>query len=255
MTGMRRATRATVVFVGILVAGCAGLVPSNPPSSGSAAALLAPSASTAPSASPVGTTSPVAGAASPAPTAIARDDGWLADIDALLEAREAHHPHPWYGMERATWVAAADGVKARVPTLTDGQVFVELLRLAAMPGWAGRDGHTGIFRDPARTSTRSCSGSSVTVWSSPRARPYGDLVGSRIETIEGRPIADVLALVEPLVPRDNPSNLLAVAPLYLRIYEVLSGLGVVDTVDFGDVRGRGSVGCASRRRDRADHRG
>jgi hypothetical protein len=57
--------------------------------------------------------------------------------------------------------------------------------------------------------------------------PYGDLVGSRIESIAGRPIADVLALVEPLTPRDNPSTLLAYAPLYLRTSELLAGVGVL----------------------------
>ena len=59
--------------------------------------------------------------------------------------------------------------------------------------------------------------------------PYGDLVGSRIEAIGGRPVADVLGLVQPLSPRDNPSNLLAYGPLYLRVSELLVGLGVVAT--------------------------
>jgi hypothetical protein len=59
--------------------------------------------------------------------------------------------------------------------------------------------------------------------------PYDDLVGSRIEAIDGHPIADVMALVEPLSPRDNPSNLLSYAPLYLRTSELLAGLGVIET--------------------------
>ena len=43
--------------------------------------------------------------------------------------------------------------------------------------------------------------------------PYQDLAGSRVEAINGRPIGEVLALVEPLAPRDNPSNLLAYGPI------------------------------------------
>ena len=42
------------------------------------------------------------------------------------------------------------------------------------------------------------------------------------------PIDEVLALVEPLVPRDNPTNLLAFSTLYLRVSELLAGLGVID---------------------------
>ena len=51
----------------------------------------------------------------------------------------------------------------------------------------------------------------------PAARaPYEDLVGARVEAIAIYPIEEVLALVEPLAPRENPSNLLAFSTLYLR---------------------------------------
>ena len=72
--------------------------------------------------------------------------------------------------------------------------------------------------------------------------PYEDLVGSRIEAIDGRPIAEVLALVEPLAPRDNPSNLLAYAPLYLRTSELLAGLGVLEARRAGHVHRRRAGG-------------
>ena len=49
----------------------------------------------------------------------------------------------------------------------------------------------------------------------------------RVVAIEGRPIAEVMALVEPLSPRDNSSNLKAYAPIYLRTSELLAGLGVL----------------------------
>ncbi|MEO5940658.1 MAG: hypothetical protein ABIZ72_06745, partial [Candidatus Limnocylindrales bacterium] len=58
--------------------------------------------------------------------------------------------------------------------------------------------------------------------------PYEGLVGSRVTAIGGRPIDDVMRLVEPLSPRDNPSNLLAFAPRYAGVSELLAGLGVID---------------------------
>jgi hypothetical protein len=99
-----------------------------------------------------------------------------------------------------------------------------------MPGWAGRDGHTGIFPFIPGSGTheypiRLWRFSDGLVITAARA-PYEDLVGSRVESIEGRPIDDVLALVEPLAPRDNPSTLLAYGPLYLRVSELLAGLGI-----------------------------
>jgi hypothetical protein len=160
-----------------------------------------------------------------------RVTGWRADIDALLAARESIHPDPWRGMARADWVATADAVKARIPGLTDDQALVELVRLAAMPSWAGRDGHTGIFPFVPGSGTHEYPvrwwrfGDGLVITAA-RA-PYEELVGSRITAIGGHPIDAVLALVEPLAPRDNPSNLLAYGPLYLRVSELLAGLGVI----------------------------
>ena len=158
--------------------------------------------------------------------------GFRADVEAMLEARDTIHPDGWFGMDRGAWVAAADEVAARSETLSDDQRLVELLRLASMPTWNGRDGHSGIWPFGPGDGThlypfRSWRFPEGLVITSARA-PYEDLVGARVEAIGGVPIDDVLALVEPLVPRDNPTNLLAFSTLYLRVSELLAGLGVID---------------------------
>ena len=158
--------------------------------------------------------------------------GIRADLDAMLDARDTIHPDGWHGMDRADWIAAADKVAAGGDSMTKDEELVELVRLAAMPSWAGRDGHTGIFPFSPEDGTllyplrwwQFGDGLVITA-----ARPpYEDLVGSRVEAIAGRPIDEVMKLVEPLAPRDNPSNLLAFAPLYLRVSNLLAGLGVID---------------------------
>jgi hypothetical protein len=60
--------------------------------------------------------------------------------------------------------------------------------------------------------------------------PYEDLIGSRVTAIAGKPIDEVMALAEPMAPRDNPSNLLAYGPLYMRQSELLAGVGVIERV-------------------------
>jgi hypothetical protein len=101
-----------------------------------------------------------------------------------------------------------------------------------MPSWSGRDGHTGIFPFSPEDETllyplRWWQFSDGLVITAARP-PYENLVGSRVEAIAGRPIDEVIKLIEPLAPRDNPSNLLAFAPLYLRVSNLLAGLGVID---------------------------
>jgi len=209
--------------------GCGSAPPSvasrNPAPSGSPAAPVSSQASVAsPTPGPTGTPGPSA--------SIDRVAARSADIDELLDARDHVHPDGWHGMPRADWVAAADAVKARLPAMTDDQALVELVRLAAMPSWNGRDGHSGIFPFIPGSGTheyplrwwRFSDGLVITA-----ARPpYEALVGSRVEAVDGRPIDEVLRLVEPLAPRDNPSNLLAYGPLYLRCSELLAGLGVIE---------------------------
>jgi hypothetical protein len=155
-----------------------------------------------------------------------------ADLDAMLDARDTIHPDGWHGMAREDWIAAADDFSARAGTMSHDQHLVEIVRLAAMPSWNGRDGHTGIFPFTPEDGTllyplRWWQFSDGLVITAARP-PYEDLVGSRVEAIGGRPIDEVVALVEPLAPRDNASNLKAFGLLYLRVSNLLAGLGVID---------------------------
>jgi len=149
-----------LALTGALVLGGCGGTPLPLTNQRTASSGLVASPSTAPS-----TPSLSAAPAPPTPSpSLDRVAGWRADIDGLLTARESTHPDPWHGMGRADWVAAADAVKARIPELTDDGALVELVRLAAMPGWTGRDGHTGIFLTPAAASTPTpsvCGGSAT----------------------------------------------------------------------------------------------
>jgi hypothetical protein len=228
-----------LALVASIVMACASAHTHTPTPTGSDVRAATPSASA--SASSPSDSSPSRRASAPpsvtrAPSATAsttelsRDDGWRADIDALLEARDRLNPNPWHNIDRATWLAAADAAKAAIADRTDDQALVDLVRLAAMPGWGGRDGHTGIFPFAPGSGTheypiRLWRFSDGLVITDARA-PYADIIGSRIDAVEGRPIDDVVALVEPLAPRDNPSNLTAYGPLYLRVSELLAGLGV-----------------------------
>ena len=200
----------------------------------------------------VGTVAPSATvglhSAPPTPGATAAG-GFQADVDAMLQARDTIHPDGWFGMDRAEWLAAAEEVAGRADTLSDDQRLVELVRLAAMPTWNGRDGHSGIWPFGPDDGTHLYP---VRWWRFPEGlvitaarAPYEDLVGARVEAIGDRPIDEVLTLVQPLSPRDNPSNLLAFSTLFLRASELLAGLGVID--EAGPTRftvvGRDGVGA------------
>ncbi len=217
-TPLRRSTTALVVAIALVVTACGGSVasPTSAPSPTASASSSLPAPTVAPSASPT------------------RDEAWAIAIDTLISERERIHPNPYHGIDKATYRAAADDLAAQIPTLTDDQALAGITRLAAMPGWKGRDGHSGIFPFLPEDGThayplRFWRFSDGLVITTARA-PYEDLIGSRVTAVAGRPIDEVMALAEPMAPRDNPSNLLAYGPLYMRQSELLAGVGVIDQV-------------------------
>jgi hypothetical protein len=119
----------------------------------------------------------------------------------------------------------------RAPTLSENELLVGAMRIVALLG--PRNGHTGLFPgDPSHTRELHLyplrlyaftDGLYVVGATDPA------LVRGRLVAIEGIPIETVLSRVEPLVPRDNPSNLRGYAPHFLLTAEVLDGLGIAAT--------------------------
>ncbi len=162
----------------------------------------------------------------------ARRDGWTADLLQLIEARERVHPDPWHGVAREEFVAAVERVIAQIDELDDDQLLVEITRLAAMPTWAGRDGHGGIY--PWGEGGYATNLYPLRLyWFSDglfvvgALAPYQSLVGLRVEELAGVPVEEVLRAVEPLVPRDNHMQVPSHGPRLAVVSEVLHGLGLI----------------------------
>lgn len=156
------------------------------------------------------------------------------DVRELGKSIEQLHPAPFRSVSRQRFTAEVDALAQRAPTLGRDEVLVGMLRIIALLG--PRNGHTGLF--PGDSSHTS----GLRLYPL-RLYHFADgvfvvdavdrsLVGRKVVAIEGVPTDRVLELVEPLVPRDNASNLRGLAPHYLLTAEVLDGLGVV--ADAGD---------------------
>lgn len=154
------------------------------------------------------------------------------DVERYLTELERIHPDPYHAGSRANYRAAAGRLIARLPQLDDDQLMVELLRLVALLG--ERDGHANM--NPLAGRHRRALhlypiaayefADGVYVVAAP-GRPQ--LVGRKLVAIEGRPIADVLGLVDPLVTYDNALSRSAHRSPYLVSAEILHGLGITPT--------------------------
>ena len=152
------------------------------------------------------------------------------DVRELGRSIEQIHPNPFRSVPQQRFESEVDALARRAPGLTRNELLVGMLRVIALLG--PRNGHTGLFPgDPAHARENHLYPL--------RLYDFADglyvvdaadasLVRSRLVAIDGTPVAKVLDLVEPLVPRDNDSNLRGLAPHFALTAEVLDGLGITD---------------------------
>ena len=109
------------------------------------------------------------------------------------------------------------------------------MRLVGMLSSAGRDGHQFALPLPGNEGAMLplrlyfFEGELVVTDALP---PYDDLVGAALTAVGDVPVDEVVALTEPLVPRDGPDTVPSFQPQYVLRTEVLRGLGLMtgDTV-------------------------
>ncbi len=158
--------------------------------------------------------------------------GAAADVRALAEHMQLTHPALHHSFPRARFVAARDELARRAPALEPDELLVELMRFSALAG--PRDGHTGIFpldtahRRPLHLFPLRLYDFPEGVFVVAQVGTRTSLVGKRLVAIDGRPVAQALARVRPLVPRDNEHSLRARAVQWLVTAEVLHGLGLTE---------------------------
>ena len=209
----RRSSTSILAIVALLVAGCTAAAPtptsSVAPPSGTADASRSPSGSAG---------------VSPSPSADAQLAA--ADLDRLLELLEAIHPEPFHGVAREEWVARLEEIKVLMAEWTPEETMVAVMELVGRLSREGQDGHQLAFPPaggpmlPMRVFEFS-DGLFIT------DAIQEELIGARITSLAGRPIGDVLDLLEPLVPRDSPATVPGFRPFYLLRADVLEGLGLI----------------------------
>jgi len=151
-----------------------------------------------------------------------------ADLDNLLAQLELTHPEPFHGIRREDWVAELDALKERLPELSPFEAQVQLQRVVTLLSVNGRDGHQfALPLDDAPALPIAVYEFEEGVFITAALAPHQDVVGSEIVALNGHPIADVLAALEPLIPRDGPATVPGFRPIYFPRTSVLRGLGLI----------------------------
>ena len=165
----------------------------------------------------------------PVPLPAMTAEKWRADLDFFARELPKRHKNAFHAITREQFAAEVAKLAANAGKAHDDEMIVGLMRIAAMVG----DGHTYVHLP---SSTRQFPITIAYIEGAQRvvraAGAAADLVGGKLTRIDEMPIADAVARIRTIIPRDE-SEVLTVGftPQGLSIAEVLHGHGVVSSAD------------------------
>jgi tetratricopeptide (TPR) repeat protein len=175
---------------------------------------------------------------------LTREERWRYDLRFLQREVKRRAYAPFRQVAEARFDAEVEALSDAVPDLTDVQVVIGMRRLLALLG----DAHAFVRQSADDTALPALplqfylfeEGCFVTG----AAPEHRELLGARLQAIGEHPIADVLATVDPLIPRDGENAIWPreIAPALLRNAALLHGLGLVPDPGEAVLRVRGLDG-------------
>ena len=178
-------------------------------------------------------------AATRARGATSEPSAWRGDARFMVAAVDSVHPRPYRYFKRAQWDSAAADLESRLPGLRADQAVAGFSRLLGML----RDGHSRLDQlqlpNHGRPALQPLSWPGFDteypvdfevfadgLWVVGATAAHANLTGAHVIALDGKPIADVVAALSPLIPSDNPMWTLRVLPSYLRCPGYLAAAGL-----------------------------
>jgi len=149
---------------------------------------------------------------------------WRADLDFFARELPKRHKNAFHAITREQFAAEVASLRARASQADDDEMIVGLMRIAAMVG----DGHTRV---QLPSSIHQFPITVVRIEGVHRivraAGPAAELVGGRLARIDDTSIEEAIARIRTVLPQEESEVLLlAFAPHWLSIAEVMHGLGI-----------------------------
>ena len=162
-----------------------------------------------------------------------RDAQWREDLAHLVDRMNEIHPDLYHTVSRPVFEQARARLDSEIPSLSDDQIFVEFLRLVALPA-TQRDGHMALsffegtgFQIVPIQLYRFSDGVFV-VDASPA---NSQVLGMKLLGIGEFTLEEVNRLIDPLIPRDNENSLIAFRNLVYITPEILEVLGIIEDAE------------------------
>lgn len=138
---------------------------------------------------------------------LSREDGWQADLRFLTREVKRRAYAPFGVGSEAQFDKAVEELCRKIPDVTDVQIILELTRLLCLLG----DGHADVsppkghqaFRQALPVQFYHFTEGLFIVAAHPKHR---DLLGAQVLQFDERTVAEAIAAVDPLLPRDNENG-------------------------------------------------
>jgi tetratricopeptide (TPR) repeat protein len=158
---------------------------------------------------------------------MSRDEGWRYDLTLLVRELKRIHYHLSKRPSPEGFDIFARKLHDDIPGLSDQQIEVGLMKLAAM----ARDGHTSLsFPNQLGQRYKALpvqfylfeEGLFITA-ATPK---HKDLAGARVLRFGDHSVDEVIKALDPVISRDNGSWIKHIAPSLMRHPQILNGLGL-----------------------------
>lgn len=150
---------------------------------------------------------------------------WRADLKFMAAEIERVHKNAFHKVSRDEFYSAVNALDAKIPSLENHQVAVEIMRLVAMIG----DGHTGV-----RWGSLAANGVLPVIFYPfedgiyvRRIAPeHSSALGSKLIKIGDRPVQDAIQILTPYMWLDNEMGIKSALPWYLATPRILHAVGL-----------------------------
>lgn len=157
-----------------------------------------------------------------------RTAGWRYDLRLLAREIKRMHYDPYRYMSPAELEKSVREIHDAIPTLSDDEVMVRLMKLVKRLG----DGHTYVVPwyeedETAQALPVRFSFFEEGLYITATSPEHEELLWARVLKFDGAPVERVYAALDDIVAQDNPMRLRSQAPNFMRLPPVLSALGLI----------------------------
>jgi uncharacterized protein (TIGR03437 family) len=146
---------------------------------------------------------------------------WQSDLQSLVSFLRVTHPNLFFHVSQQDFNAAVSSLNQNIPQLSDAQITVGMMQLAAMVGDAHTSVHSPFTPLPIRFRWFSDG-----LFVNAAAPEYSQALGAKVIAIGNLPVDQAYAAIGAVVSHENDYWVREMSETYLATAEILSSLGV-----------------------------